>query len=61
MRSSSGLTNRDTKSHEDYAPIWDPIGRADSEKDVSFTKPSQRYYFPIRPTDPLDIHVYSYK
>jgi len=26
MRSSSGLTNRDIKSHEDYAPIWDPIG-----------------------------------
>ena len=21
--SSSGLTNRDTKAHEDYAPIWD--------------------------------------
>ena len=26
MPSSSGLTSRDTKSHEDYAPIWDPIG-----------------------------------
>ena len=26
MRSSSGLTIRDTNSHEDYAPIWDPIG-----------------------------------
>ena len=26
MRSSSGLTIRDTVSQDDYAPTWDPIG-----------------------------------